>query len=78
MSAMYMKSLLLESWYPERKSSEDGILAASFFLFRKTRNKAKQKNCFAKFRLFRETKNSEILFCFVERKISFRSIKGKI
>jgi hypothetical protein len=42
----------------EQKVSDSHHLGFPFrilFLFRETRNKPKQQNCFAKFRLFRET-----------------------
>jgi hypothetical protein len=49
-----------------------------FFLFWETRNKAKQKICFAKFCLFHETiktaKFCFVLFCFVSSKVKFRFV----
>jgi hypothetical protein len=46
-----------------------GFTFRIIFLFRETRNKAKQRSCFAKFRLFCETQKTA-KFCFV----SFRLV----
>jgi hypothetical protein len=63
---------------PQKIDSQVGFPFRILFLFRETRNKAKQKDCFAKFRLFRETqKNAKfrfVSFRFVSSMVKFRFV----
>jgi hypothetical protein len=54
-------------------SLEFRVSISHLFLFCETRNKAKQKSCYAKFRLFRETTKTA-KFRFVSSKAKFRFV----